>query len=251
MDRDSIGKPYISVVIPAFNEERYIADCISSVKAQVVDKQFEIIVVDNASEDRTSEIAKAEGVKVIFEKNKGLSYARQAGLDLAKGLILVYFDADTRIPQGWLQTIIDYLEAHTNVVGVCGNFRYYDGRWIDNLSLFLFQKIIVPIVIMILRVFGKPDIFFGPNMVLRTDALRMAGGVNRDFKFYGEDAGIAQRLGTQGKVRLLQNKFVTTSARRLQKKNAIKTQLFYFISFLLIQFGKYKKVASFSQTEKY
>lgn len=244
-------KPKVSVVIPAFNEEQYLADCIQSVRNQKTSFLFEIIVVDNGSLDKTAEIAEREGAIVIAEKKKGLSHARKTGLKNAKGEILVYFDADTKIPHGWLQTVVDYLENHPDVVGVSGNFRYYDGRFIDSLSLLFFQKVVVPPLLLVLRLFGKPDVFFGPNMVCRTEALKKAGGILENLEFYGEDAGIAKQLSTQGKVRLLQQMYVQTSARRMKEKNAFKTILLYFTSFLLLQFGNVRKVSEFSKEHTY
>ena len=94
----------ISVVVPAYNEEQYIAACLSSILNQKNEALHEIIVVDNASTDATAQIAASyPGVRVVLEQNKGLPYARQRGLEEAVGDIVAYIDADTKVRPGWLQ----------------------------------------------------------------------------------------------------------------------------------------------------
>ncbi len=82
-----------SFIIPALNEEDLIAECINSIKRQkkVVG---EIIMVDNGSKDKTAEIAKKLGCKVVKEEKRGVSHARNKGAKLAKGDILCFIDAD-------------------------------------------------------------------------------------------------------------------------------------------------------------
>jgi glycosyltransferase involved in cell wall biosynthesis len=63
---------FISVVVPALNEEKYVGKCLSSLRAQSYPRElYEIIVVDNASTDRTAEIARGFGVKVVYESQRG------------------------------------------------------------------------------------------------------------------------------------------------------------------------------------
>src|SRR3990172_6747381 len=91
-----------SFVIPALNEEACIAACIQSIQAQR-EVQFEIIVVDNGSTDRTAEIAKQLGCTVVSEKKPGLSHARNRGADAAQGDILCFIDADGVLSNNWLR----------------------------------------------------------------------------------------------------------------------------------------------------
>jgi len=74
----------VSVVIPARNEEAYLPSALEAVLAQTL-PPFEVIVVDNASTDRTREVAEAFGARVVFCGRKGVAYARQAGLLAARG----------------------------------------------------------------------------------------------------------------------------------------------------------------------
>ena len=88
-------KPVISVIIPAHNEEKYIGQAIESIKGQDFSLPYEIIVVDNASEDKTSEIAERLSVKVVRESKLGLTWARERGYKESQGEILAYLDADS------------------------------------------------------------------------------------------------------------------------------------------------------------
>jgi glycosyltransferase involved in cell wall biosynthesis len=90
-----------SFIIPALNEEKYIGGCIRSIKSQL-EEGDEIIVVDNGSHDRTPQIAKRLGCRVLKEKNNGLSHARNRGAREAKGDVLCFIDADSIVSDEWL-----------------------------------------------------------------------------------------------------------------------------------------------------
>lgn len=95
----------ISVVIPCYNEEHGIRHTIGMLPP-VVD---EIIVVDNNSTDRTSEVATSLGARVVFEKRKGYGAAYQAGLPAVTGDITVTLDGDGTYPAAQIPEIVDYL----------------------------------------------------------------------------------------------------------------------------------------------
>lgn len=98
----------ISLIIPAYNEERYLGRCLDSVAAQVR-RPFEVIVVDNNSSDKTARIAaRYPFVRVLHEPTQGRVYARSAGFDAARGDILARIDADAVLPPGWTVAISDY-----------------------------------------------------------------------------------------------------------------------------------------------
>jgi len=89
---DCMGKEKVSVVIPAFNEEKQIGCVIAAVKkSSYVD---EIIVVDDGSVDKTSEIAEKTGVRVITKENGGKGSAMERGIAESTGDIIVFLDAD-------------------------------------------------------------------------------------------------------------------------------------------------------------
>lgn len=96
----------LSVIIPAFNEQKYIKKVIKLVKNN--ENVDEIIVVDNNSTDETAEIAKNEGVKVLFCKEQGKGYAIEMGLKEAKNEIVLFIDADiNNYSEDLIQTLSD------------------------------------------------------------------------------------------------------------------------------------------------
>ena len=96
--------PFVSVVMPAHNEEQYIGECLAALKQQSYPAdRFEIIVVDNNSKDRTSEIARSHGVKVLFKEKGPVGAVRNYGVAHAQGEILAFIDSDCVAPPTWLQ----------------------------------------------------------------------------------------------------------------------------------------------------
>src|SRR5690242_3470837 len=118
----------ITLVIPALNEADYLGACLDSAIRNAQGQIKEIIVVDNGSTDRTSEVdASRRGVRVIYEPRPGLGFARQRGLDEAKNEFIAYIDADTRLPEHWLRMAERLYESYPDTVCLSGPYRYYDG----------------------------------------------------------------------------------------------------------------------------
>lgn len=100
----------LSIIIPAYNEERHLADCLHSIESQTV-KPDEVIVVDNNSSDRTTKIAREFSfVKLIHEKEQGLIPARNHGFEVAKGNILARINADVVLNESWVETALRKFE---------------------------------------------------------------------------------------------------------------------------------------------
>ena len=239
-------KPVISVVIPAFNEEKYIALAITSVQSQKVAVPFEIIVINNVSTDNTAAIAKELGVKVVAEVDKGLANARQQGLDEAKGEYVLYIDADSRLKEGMLQELYTYFQQHPSVVAVSCQQDYYDGRLIDKLGMAIFSSILIPLGLIIMRLLRKPDFFIASCIMVKTEKLRAAGGINKDFPFFGDDTSMSLRMATQGTVRFLPKLAIHTSARRLKREGILFTLFRYWGVFFLMQFRSEKTARKFA-----
>ena len=98
----------LSVVVPAYNEQEVIGECLRRLVAQG-DAITEIVVVDNNSTDDgmavVAEMARTYPyIRTITESQQGLVYARNSGIDAATGDLVARIDADTRVPDGWAQT---------------------------------------------------------------------------------------------------------------------------------------------------
>jgi cellulose synthase/poly-beta-1,6-N-acetylglucosamine synthase-like glycosyltransferase len=125
-NRDLTVQPLVSIIIPAWNEEEYIEECISSVIRQSYDKK-EIIVVAGG-EDDTFKIAKSfekHGVKVIKQGARGKNAALNKGVRASKGEIIVTLDADCIAPDNWLIELIKPFE-NENVKVVTGAWKSKD-----------------------------------------------------------------------------------------------------------------------------
>lgn len=113
MENEVIKQPLVSIIIPAYNAEAFIGRTINDIKSQTV-KNWELIIIDDGSKDRTSEICDTyathdKRIRVIHKPNGGVSAARNTGLDAATGKYIAFIDADDSI-------IPQYLEAFVNSI---------------------------------------------------------------------------------------------------------------------------------------
>ena len=107
-----VAKKKISVIVPAYNEEKYLAKTLKTLRNQTF-KDYELIVVDNNSKDRTNEIAKKFADRVVVEKKKGYHNATRRGAKEAKAPIICFCDADSLYPRDWLEKkMADFEKGH-------------------------------------------------------------------------------------------------------------------------------------------
>lgn len=129
----------ISVVIPAYREEKNIACCLDSLRLQDYRGKFETIVVVRDFADPTAKIAKDFGAKVIVEERKGPAFARQTGFCHATGETLVALDADNWVEKNWLSTIDKEFKKDKSLVSVFGFIKPLEKRTIDRFLLFFYN----------------------------------------------------------------------------------------------------------------
>jgi cellulose synthase/poly-beta-1,6-N-acetylglucosamine synthase-like glycosyltransferase len=114
-------EPYISVIVPAYNAQETVEECIRSLLALAFARgDFEILLVDNASTDGTSDIVArySNDVRVLYEGKRGAAAARNRGLFNARGKVVAFTDADCIVDKDWLQEIVSPLKDHR--VGIAG-----------------------------------------------------------------------------------------------------------------------------------
>lgn len=121
-------KGCVSVIIPAFNSERYLAEAVKSVLDQTY-KQTECIVVDDGSTDNTAAIAKGFGdrIRYFYQENAERSVARNTGIKAATGQYLLFLDADDFFASGKIADQIAYLEEHPEHAAVYSRVRFFHG----------------------------------------------------------------------------------------------------------------------------
>lgn len=240
--------PQISYIIPARNEEKYLADCIASIRSQNIGVAYEIIVVDNMSSDKTAEIATSTGARVVQEQTVGLAHVRMCGIREAKGEILVFVDADTRLPSGWTVSVLKDFSVDSKRVAVSCGFSFYDAKLFQNIAVFFLMEA-VPLLNVVLKLFNKPNVIYGSAFAVKKDALLRAGGVNMEFPFYAEDIALSHKITTQGKVFYDSSLKVQTSARRYHRLGMLKTYYYYSYTSLLLELGFYERAKKLSQTK--
>lgn len=203
-------KPYISVVIPAYNEEKYLGETLKSVIAQdYPEDDYEVIVVDNNSEDKTAEVAGKYKVRVVECKTKGVSAARQAGAEAARGEIIVFTDADTTVPDGWLTQIGKYFQ-NEEIAAITGTAVLNKTDRFNNLLAMGFPAF------MRIQFFLGRKALNGFNCAIRKTVFDTIGGFNTGLSS-AEDVDLGIRASKEGKVIFVPEIKVFTSARRMEK----------------------------------
>lgn len=203
--------PKVSVVIPAFNEEKFIGKTLESLQHQDYPGVFEIIVVDNASTDNTAAIAKQYGAKVVYQPIKGLQYTRQRGFEEATGEFIASTDADDLLPTNWLTRLATELLTHKEYVAVGGWFKLAKGPIIPR---FYVNHLSTP-TLAFYSAFTRKPILQDQNYMVRKTAFDKVGGY-KGLDAMNEDLMLAHRLSKVGRVKFFfgMRWAVVTSPRR-------------------------------------
>jgi glycosyltransferase involved in cell wall biosynthesis len=216
--------PLVSVVAIAHNEEKRILSCLWSLSENICDFPIEIIVVNNNSTDRTTEVLNLCGVKWFNESKKGPGHARQCGLDNAKGKYYICIDADTLYPPYYIQTMVDKLRK-PGVTCVFSLWSFMPDKNHSKLGLFFYE--FIRDIYLLLQSIKRPELcvrgmVFGFNTEMgrkigfRTDIIR------------GEDGSLAYALKEYGKLVFITNR----KARALTGNSTLNADGSFFKSFL-------------------
>lgn len=231
----------VSIVIPAYNEEKWIAKTLSAVQ-KLKYPDFEVIVVNNNSKDNTNEVVRPftetdSRIRLIQEPRKGVLYAREAGRVAASGEIIAQLDADCLPHPQWIAIALEYFNE-PDVVAVTGPYRFYDAPPLLRTTTGLGQKYIYWPASILLRTFSKGSIYVGGNFFIRASALEKIGGYDTSIDFYSDDADTGFRLSKVGKVLFEPAITIDSSARRLKAFGFNKLNKIYTRAFLASLMGK-------------
>jgi len=211
------------IIIPAYNEEKYIRDCLISLQKQDVQpERFEVVVVNNASTDTTKLIIQEFGFNVIDETKKGYVNALHTGYKhaLDNGADwLATTNADSRVPLNWVRKILEDAEKD-GIVGVTGPLVFWDAFPGAN----LFVKGGYSLLIAMTRLFGGFPQFSGPNMAFSVDAYHEIGGIDVAFNM-SPDVELSRQLSKIGEIYYDKRLVVKVSSRRFKEQplTAMKT----------------------------
>ena len=219
----------ISVVIPAYNEEKRLPLLLESLRRQTLEwgKDFEVIVVDDGSTDMTGQIAKSYGCRLVSrESPHGPANARNAGARASKGNALVFLDADTVAEPELLERLIKRLEAGASL-STCyirpDNSKYEAGASLTNL------------IFHVLTLAGLPHVGGYCIAMGKRDFIK-AGGFPENMKL-AEDHWLAMAASKLGKVSYITEPLLIVSTRRIDKNGAAFPvfQFFYTLAHVLFR----------------
>ena len=211
-------KPYLSVIIPCLNEEYFLPSLLKNLNSQTY-ADFEVIVVDGNSEDKTVEVTKKFKSKyslfLYTTATRNVGFQRNLGAKKSKGKVLVFFDADTQIPKNYLQKIAQafetkhphFLTTYLKIISTKPIEKAYET--LCNL-IFEFGKI------------SKSGYAFGSMQAVRRSIFLDTGGYDVKTKF-GEDGQLFQKLLKHNyKYLILKTPRYIFSMRRFHTDDAFK-----------------------------
>ena len=210
----------ISVIIPAYNEEKYLPKTLEAVSVALSDLSSEVIVVDNQSTDLTAQIAADFGAKVISEKEHNISSVRNTGAKVALGEVLIFIDADTIVPKTLFQQIAAAMQEDEKCFGGAVAVDYgkeFKRKW--------------------MRYYLRGWRFWGSFLNMKQGAAQFCRKtvfeklngydekifMGEDIEFYWRLSKFARRSG--GNLVFIENPKVTTSTRRFDEMSLWKTFL--------------------------
>lgn len=236
--RQESNSRMISVVVPTFNEEENIAQCLVSLCHQTVPRnEYEIIVVDGGSKDATCDIARKYADKVFVQTSKKVGGARNDGTMAAAGDILATTDADCILPPDWIRRVGENFKD-PRVVQIYGPVYPIEDGWHNKFSLMLANNFSR------LGYYSRTFYYtLGCNTAFRKDAF-IAAGMYRCIDA-GDDLEVAMRMIDHGKIKFDGKMKVGFSMRRYQKFGTVKS--LYEWGYIVAQGGESKK---YSYTQK-
>ena len=220
----------LSIIIPTLNEEKYLPKLLKSIKNQTF-KDYEIIVSDNNSKDKTRQIAKEFGCKLV----KGGNYpgiSRNKGSKKAKGNFLLFVDADCVIPKNFLKSAMNEIKTKNLDIAGC-KVMPLSNKIVDNIAFSIYNLWIITTQFFYANASGH-GIFCKKNLHNKIK------GFNENIKL-SEDMDYCKRARKKGKFRILNSVIIHTSTRRFDNYGRFNTYLKLFLSaFYRIIFGEIK-----------
>ncbi len=199
----------ISFIVPAHNEARFIGATLEAIHGvREMDEACEVIVVDDASSDRTADIARQSGARVVAVAHRHIAATRNAGARDATGDVLFFVDADTLVDQAVVSAALEAMRQGAAgggaAVRLCGNVARHE-RWVAMCLAWLFRATRI-----------APGCF----LFCTRAAFDAVGGFDENY-YAGEDVAISRALARHGRFVILRQG-VRTSDRKLRTFSAIE-----------------------------
>jgi glycosyltransferase involved in cell wall biosynthesis len=238
------SNPKVSVIIPVYNEEKYIHKTLNAILSQDY-KNYELIIINNASTDATDTIIKyfiqstPTSINIIYETEyrQGTNYARECGRRLATGEIIAMLDADCIPDYYWVSNGSKRLQIN-NTVAATGAYYYYDASIVLRLFSLISQLVIFKFVNRVIQMNKNGAILIGGNAFINASLLQSIGGFNTNLTFYGDDIDIAIKMSKFGNVSYSTILSIKTSSRRYKACGFWKVNKKYQTIFKDLLLGK-------------
>ncbi len=208
----------LSIIIPTYNEEKCLPKLLDSIRKQEY-KNYEVIIADANSGDRTRQIAKKYGCRVV--KGGMPAVGRNNGAKMAKGDILLFLDADSLIGNGFLENALRDIKKRN--LDAAGTYLHpLSKNMLDRIFLGIFN----------LWIYSTQ--YFYPNacgsgIFCKKDLHDKIKGFDETIRL-SEDMDYARRTGKHGKFRIIKNSRLIYSMRRYEKEGRFKVGLKLFLS---------------------
>jgi glycosyltransferase involved in cell wall biosynthesis len=215
-------RPFLSFIVPAHNEERLLDAVLSAIEGSGsrVGRPFEVIVVDDASTDRTADIARQHGAHLVQVEYRGISKVRNAGAAVAGGEVLIFVDGDTLINPQAVSAALAALRS--GAVGGGCRMRF-GGRipWYGSLAGWAFKHL-----------YRWSKMASGAFLFVSREAFDEVGGFNETLHA-AEELNISRKLGEIGRVAVLRESVVTSGRKwRTYSAGRIFSQLWRLLTHL-------------------
>jgi glycosyltransferase involved in cell wall biosynthesis len=222
----------LSIIIPTLNEEKIIAQTLKALRAlNIID--YEIIVSDGASTDRTVQIAKKYADKVIVHhgtERQNIAQGKNLGAAHAKGNFLVFIDADVQIPEinAFFNEALTLFKKDKDLIALTVFLKVFpEEATIGDKLVFGFLNRMNQFYNNIFGIGGAP----GEFQMIRTEFFKKAGGYNQQM-IAGEDYDMFARLAKYGKTRIEKKLYVLHSRRRVSALGWPKLISLWYLNFL-------------------
>jgi glycosyltransferase involved in cell wall biosynthesis len=217
-------KPFFTIVIPTLNEEKRLPELLTSLSDQVF-RQFEVIIVDATSQDKTVEVARSFAksvprLKWVVSDKKNLSYQRNLGAKKAQSPFLVFLDADVKVSGTYLKTAFDYI-SKSNATVVTSMVKGDIETAVYKTLVYIANKV------MQLLTLTPKQFACGAYLIVSRDKFFLIGGFREDL-LMSEDHDLTIRLRKIGcRVKILPHEMVTFSLRRLKNEGILRVAYKY------------------------
>jgi poly-beta-1,6-N-acetyl-D-glucosamine synthase len=187
------------VVVPAYNEETELPQCLAALAAQQTKHSIEVLVVDNASTDSTSMVARSWSdrlaIRVISEPRRARGAARRTGFALTDTAIVLSTDADTIVPVDWVESLVDCLLLNPEAAAVTTSCYITDGTPVTNWTM----RVGMPLSLRLYRAITGHYLLSGSTFAIRRLAYESAGGFDAGA-YMLEDVDLSFRVADIGRI---------------------------------------------------